>query len=209
MASTSVITTIVPPAGQAMEDPNLPLRVRADNASTTTDIQVDVGGRRYGLQGDFNPPTQWSGELRLSQSVAAADGYVPAVCVRKENPYPEAGRVNTVNAYVESLDLRSDQDLSYVLTVGGTLTGASFADPEGYDDGDVAVEYDTSATAISGQTRVAGPFGIDGDGNRNQRTVESGEGARIPVINGKPTCVLVSVATDATIDTWLRVRGQH
>lgn len=203
------VHTFVPDNGQAMEDPNQPIFAFVDSASTTTQVEVEVGGRRYDVQGRFRPPRRLTGQRREGQSVASADGYVPLVCVQRENPFPASGRQNSVNAFIapDETVIESNNDIDVVYTTGGTLTGASFADPDGYDDGDTALEFDTSATAISGQTRLAGPFRLDGGKEKKVGPVAA-KGETIPLVGTDPTCILGEVNSDSTVDTYLNVREE-
>lgn len=202
-----LVHRFVPADGQAMDDPNLPIFARVDNGSDTTNVELEVGGRRYDIQGSFKPPRRQTGARRQGQSVAAAGGFVPLICVRREDPFPESGRQNSINAFIEGNTIEATNDLDFVYTTGGTLTGASFSTASGYADADSALEYDTSATAISGQTRIAGPFRIEG-GKEKKTSASTTKGERIPLIGTDPTCLLGDVSSDSTVDTYLRVNEE-
>lgn len=124
-------------------DPNLPIRVEADNGTTTSDITVYVGGRQYSVYQKFNPSKRLNSERVLNVG-SIGTTFVPLISFRRKSNYL------SVAAKVEGYKLISDESLVYQVIIGGTLTGASFGTPTDLSASETAMEADISATAISG-----------------------------------------------------------
>lgn len=203
----NVVHTFVPSNGQAMEDPNQYIFAQVDNNTTTTDVEVEVGGRRYDIQGEFKPPTRKTHHRRTGLSVGTS--YVPVICVRKEDPFPEAGRQNSINAFLAAFvpNVATENINVVFATVDASdLTGASFVDPPDYADGDTALEYDISSTAVANYTVVAGSFPYAAGTNENKGSLGDDKQERIDLIRTDPTCALAKTdANTATVDATLRV----
>lgn len=206
-----VAHTFAPENGLAMEDPNLPIFASVDNGATTTDVEIEVGGRRYDIQGKFKPETRISGEYRIGQTVTASgDPVTPLVCMRREDPFPEAGRQNAVNVYIEGFGIETDEDLIvWFASVDdlADLTGESFGTPSQHSDGETAVESDKNSTAIANVEAVDGPWLRAGGDTGNRSRLTSEKGRRIPFVSTNPTCLVAIVpgGTDATVDSTVRV----
>jgi hypothetical protein len=205
-----VAHTFVPANGQAMEDPNQYIFARVDNGTTTTAVEIEVGGRRYDVQGKFKPPVRKTHARRTGVSVGTS--YTPVICVRKEDPFPEAGRQNSINAFFASFVPQvetEDITVVYAKVELADLTDANFVDPPDYDDGNTALEYDISSTAVSDFTILQGGFtfeaGATSGPNQGPKLGED-KTERVDIIRNTPTCALAKTdANTATVDATLRV----
>jgi hypothetical protein len=200
----------VPAAGQALEDPNLPIFAEVDNGNGTTNVELEVGGRRYDIQGKFRPPLRKTHARRTGVSVGTS--YTPIICVRKEDPFPESGRQNSVNAFFASFTPTvetEDITVVYAKVELADLTDANFVDPPDYDDGNTALEYDISSTAVSDFIILQGGFTFEaGGGGFFADPAKLGEDKteRVDIIRNTPTCALAKTdANTATVDATLRV----
>jgi hypothetical protein len=205
-----LVHSFVPANGQAMEDPNQYIFARVDNGATTTAVEIEVGGRRYDVQGKFKPPVRKTHARRTGVSVGTS--YTPIICVRKEDPFPESGRQNSINAFFASFVPQVEtEDITVVFAKVelADLTDANFVDPPDYDDGNTALEYDISSTAVSDFTILQGGFtfeaGATSGPNQGPKLGED-KTERVDIIRNTPTCALAKTdANTATVDATLRV----
>jgi hypothetical protein len=143
------------------------------------------------------------------------DSYTPVICVRKEEPFPETGRQNSVNAFFASFVPQvSTEDITvvYAKVDAGDLTGASFVDPPDYDDANTALEFDISSTAVSDFTILQGGFFFEAGAtsifNQNPALGED-KTERVDLIRTTPTCVLAKTDSGtADVDAILRVQEE-
>lgn len=197
-----------PATGQSFIDPNQPIRVRADNGTTTDNVEVQIGGRRYDIAGAGDPERRINGHYRIGQTVTASGNpLTPLVCVQREATFP-GSRVNTVPIWIFEISVDSDQDLILWFVINATLTGASFVDPPQQADAESAAVFDVSATAITASEATSGPYYIEGGANFFRDVVAQQERSlKIFLTDTEPVCVaaIVPGAADATVDTVLRV----
>lgn len=187
-------------------NPNLPLFARVDAGANADNVNLTVGGRRAGTQGqDFNDPRS-VGDFRATQTVGSADGLVPLICLKRESSFPTATDLNAVPVEVKSFGIATDQDLVARFVVDPDLTGASFGTPTDNVDGETAVVSDTSATALSSAKHVTAPFLVQGGSGNKQGPARSPEATNVPFIAEEPTCLAVDIlgGTDGTVTSTLQ-----
>ena len=132
-----------PFAQTSVKNPNLPLSVRLDSNGTTATTTAKVAGRQYSLLGKYTPIFRLNAAYRLSFNVNSLT-FIPIMSIRRKIGYLG----NSIKA-IEA-DLISGGQMVIQFRTGTTLTGASFTTPNDTDPNDTAVEYDTSATAVTG-----------------------------------------------------------
>lgn len=151
------IDRYAPSGSLSINTPNLPITAEIEGDSAG---ELFVGGRQYGVFGSINFRRRLTGELRTGQSVSTTLLPLVSARVRQTDPF------TSIPIQVEGVSLFTDASLDWVIILGGTLTDASWAISQ-FSGGDTSVEYDTSATAISGGEIIAGPAFVRGGGGSN------------------------------------------
>ena len=155
------IHSYAPNGAPSLNTPNLTPFVRVDNGGDASNISVRVGGRQYTVVGQYEPKTRLSSDFRGSVGTTTTTVIPLVSAVRKSGFADRAINLNRVQAVVTQ---------PHVLEVrfGGALTGASFRTPTNHQADETAMEYDISATAITGGDVVAQTL-ADGGGGTNAR----------------------------------------
>lgn len=131
------------------KDPNQPISVRIKNNGTASALNAMVGGRQYHIRGIYNPLFRISSQTREEQSFNTTD-FVPAVSIRQKS-----GDYKTISTKLAGLATLTSDDVLFQVRIFNDLTGAVWEDPTFSDSGnESAMEFDTSATAISGGIKV-------------------------------------------------------
>jgi len=175
---------------------NLPISVEitGDNAG-----EIYVGGRQYGVFGKLNLRRRISGELRTGQSVD--DTWTPLISarVRQTDPW------DSVPLQVAGVGLSSDSSIDWYIVVGGTLNGASWNVSQ-FSQGDSSVEFDTSATDITGGEIIAGPSFLTTGTTGNASGGEESEIPEQQVPVGEPVTLIARAraGNTATVRSSLR-----
>ena len=107
-------------------------------------------------------------------------------------------------AVMVTLTLKTDAAIDWIIVIGATLTGASWATSQFSPNDDTSTEFDLSATAYSGGEIVAGPNFVLGGGGSNV----GADSANIPAPDipvGEPaTLIARSHSGTATVRSALR-----
>lgn len=132
------------PSGDvSLRTPNLRLYAIVENGATASDFEVQVGGRQYSIVGTYVPKTRLSSDFR--GSVSTSTTVVPLVSAQRKTGFEDR---SVKLAQVSAIAGNANHLLE--VRLGGSLTGASFGTPTNHTAAETALEYDTSATAISG-----------------------------------------------------------
>lgn len=142
----------------SLGDPSIPLYVEALNTSNTSDISVSTASMGAYIQGK----TELIG-VRLSARAflnSITTTLLPVLTVR-QGSYFNSQAVRTFTKLLRmSCAVEHTKPMTIVIVENGTLTAASFSPLSSNS----AIEYDTSATAISGGTELfAMPLGKAGN----------------------------------------------
>lgn len=172
------------PEGVTFIDPNLPVVVKVDNGSTSDDIAVDIGGRKYDIHGSFIPETRKTITIVPLSSLNARRS---VFSVRKKEDFPEAGRENTVPVYLTHIEVSADA-VGFIRAYSvprGTITGTWVKPPEIIDVKETSIEVNTSIVDITGvATRhiSAGPIIVLG-ATPKKVVVPNVKGEKTPILN--------------------------
>ncbi len=112
--------------------------------------------------------------MRKQEDIADASSYVPMVSVQNKTDFKE------IFVQIRELAVIADADMELAVFLNGSLTGDSFGAPEDYTASEVATEWDTSATAISGGQKI---YGAIIDGANKSALTQSGL-PEMPLLNG-------------------------
>lgn len=188
----------------SIQDPNQKVRIVANNGTTTTNIQVDVGGRRYDVLGEFDSELRPTGDFRFATSVSAT-GVTPLVAMRKKSEFPSGEGRNTVNSYTWGFEVYSDTDVVFWVFTGGTING-TWDVPTNRTDAETSLQSNTNATTYTGGEPLLGPFIAKAStGFFNSRPGESfSKKLRIPLTGTEPVVIAATsssgtASVDATI----------
>lgn len=180
----------------SIEDPNLPISARVFG-----DCEIAVGGRQYGIYGRYEPSRRVVGASRQGVTVTSAST-VPLISFRIKD-----GIYESVSVKLEGVDIITTNDIIWSLRIDGALTGASFATPANHSASEVATEYDTSATAISGGEQIFLDLAGGGVGNQTSASRATLPQLDIPV-NSTVTLCATATGTDAAVTSILRDREE-
>lgn len=156
-ASGDQLITIDTSGGRAgavtVEQPDLPIFAEATNGI------MYVGGRQYGVYGRYNPQKRITCSEIVNKTGVTA--LAPIVSFRVKNTTQWRGvPISVLNGTV-----LATADSEYEIIIGGTLTGAVFADFADIDPNETALQVDTSATAISGGYKAYADLVLGGQGS--------------------------------------------
>lgn len=129
----------------SIRSPNLRVFVEVKNGgTTTTNLDVRLGGRQYAIVGKYEPRFRFTGDRRAGRSTSTT--VLPLISFLRKDAF------NDRSVKLESYSLlnNGNEDAYIEIRLGGTLTGASFGTPSNYTATETALESDTSATAITG-----------------------------------------------------------
>lgn len=180
----------------SISEPNLPLTVLIDSGTTGVQLDAFVGGRQFSTFGKEKPLSRFVGDYRLELANVNTT-FLPLVSFRERSGY------ENILVQLNRLTIFSSADLIYQIRVNGTLTGASFGNPDNFGTNEVATEWDTSATAITGGVTVKAGL-IDGS---NQSTVDRDNLPKRTIFEGDTytLCVRRVSGTNATVTAFFEV----
>lgn len=173
--------------GVTLQQPDLPIFCEVEGGSAY------VGGRQYGVFGRFRPQFRVSSNRAVVKTVS--NTLTPIVSMRIKSEQ----RWASVPVSLDGETIISTGNVEYIFVIGGVLTGASFADIEGIDPDETALEVDSSATAITGGYRAPGGLAVGGTGNRAGNPASALPDINVPV-GTVVTLAAVTLAPDATAD---------
>lgn len=186
------------------EDPNQPLSMRIKNNGTASAITAELAGRNFGIRGHNIPELRESGALRKAVAVGT-DDWVPLVSARHKN-----GTHETISTRLGGISILTNNDIEFRVIILGSLTGASFVNPELSDTGaESCMEYDISATALTGGISMTRPnIAIGGSGNRTDLLVADLPTLELPD-NQQVVCLAArALTTSATVTATLAIREE-
>lgn len=189
----------------SLQNPNLPIRARADNAGQATALEMFVAGRQFSILGDYNPDRRVTSQTR--ENVTVGDTVIPLVSLRRKAEFP-SGLNNHVSVKIRDFSLLTDNDLVYEVRTGAALTGASAQTPTNHDAANTALEADISATAISGGDVLYSDLAKGGTGNKPDITKDD---FRFDFRDTEWVSLCArkrSGATDASVTATLRAREE-
>lgn len=129
--------------GVSIYSPNLRVHTEVLNNATTSDLQMEVGGRQYSIIGQYIPKFRFIGDFR--SSVATSTTLEPLISYRRKTAF------NDRSIKILGFDaLVTTEPVIIQIYIDPTLTGASFGNPTDATASETAVESDTSSTAMSG-----------------------------------------------------------
>ena len=145
-----------PSGAVAVNEPNLPLRVRVDNGDSTDALSVYVAGRKYEVSGNFLPNRRITSVFREGMTL---DGtWRPVLSVRAKSGFAPR------SIKLDGLDFISELNFTYEIWIAPNLTGAVWGTPDRTDAAETAIERDLSATARTGGNRAFAGLGSGGGG---------------------------------------------
>lgn len=157
------------------EIPKLPLRQHVDNGTTGGDLELFVGGRHFAVKGRYDPNRRQTPGFSADRTVGST-GWTPLASFSKKSDRKWRAR----SIKVSGLGVLTTENIDIAIILGGTLTGASWGDPPDVNPDETAMQFDQSATAISGGTAIDGTVGQGGSGNRANLAGIRGLGVDIP-----------------------------
>jgi len=128
----------------SIKTPNLPLTVEINNGGFASSNYVYVSGRQYSIVGRNIPTRRTNGTYVANVTINSLNTFVPVMSIRKKTGY-YGNRVE-----ITSADFVTSTPQLIQLRIGGTLTNANYRPLPNQINTETAVEYDTSASAISG-----------------------------------------------------------
>lgn len=155
-------------------NPKLPIRADVDNGTTTTDVDLFVVGRQFGVLGRYNPNRRVTAEERLGVNTSTTT--IPLVSFRKKNNRQD----EAISVKVNGVAISTDTNSLWEIIIGGSLTNESFGSVTRVADSETSLEVDTSATAISGGTAIDKGLAVGGQGSSSSLAGIRGLGLDIP-----------------------------
>lgn len=203
---SKVVHRFNPSGTNSIADPNLPIRAYVDNGSTSTDIDLYVGGRQFSVFTTYSPNRRVNGEYRLDQSIGASTAFVPTVSFRRKTDAKSKG----VSVKVAGVGIITDQDIVWELRLASSLTSASFGTPTDVTATETAVETDTSATALTGGEFLGGGLlSASGSGSKSKGSSEVEVVVDLPNSDSVTLCIRpVDATTSPTVSVFLRWREE-
>lgn len=186
-----------------LTNPNLHVGGRV-GGSSTDDFSLYIGGRKFTTIGDLDPVTRFTPQSRATVTVDNS-GLQPLISFRNKG-----GKWRGIQIATEGIDLNvASADAEVIVLFGGTLTTPTWISPTYVSSEETAVEFDVSASAVTGGQAVAG-FIVPAGTNR------SPEGINLSLPNLKVTnsvygstiCTIAAVSlevTDADITPQVKV----
>lgn len=132
-----------PSSGFVLEQPDLPVFCEA------TGGVLNIGGRQFGVLGRYRPNFRVTGGIGAKSSIGTTFVPIASFKVKAGSQY------QGVPIKISGADLLTLNDADLAIVIGGTLTGADWVDVPGVDASETALEFDNTATAISGGYRTS------------------------------------------------------
>lgn len=140
--------SLTPPGGGTMiADPNQPIAVEVTNGSTSSNVDVFIGGRQFSILGPYDPELRTPSEIRTNFTITSSTS-TPVIAVRLRDTF--RGRPNSIRAGIFSFSMLTDVDCLVELWQGSTVSGGAWGAPTGWTTSDSGVDTNTSMTSFSG-----------------------------------------------------------
>lgn len=135
--------------GPSIFQPNQPLTVEIDANGSTSNLDVFLGGRQVSVLGGVGKlPSRTVSEELYNYTLTASEGeWEPVIAIRKKELF--RGFQNPVNVFGKALSYRTDQDVSFRLTLNGDITSTSWNQPTDYPTNESAVEVAYASDSLS------------------------------------------------------------
>ena len=186
----------------SIANPNQHIRVELDNDGTADAWNVDIGGRQYSVIGQYRPVFRNTGDFRVSQSVGTT--FVPLIACKRRGSqfYGYSCKIEGFEVLVET------NDLIIQLRQNATVSGGTFAVATDHSSGESIMDFNTTASAVTGGEPVwvsAAPAG-----QKNQSTLPTGNQAIELEIPDDQIVVLCAraVSGTSTVDAVLRIKEE-
>lgn len=185
--------------GNTFVDANLPIRVKTNNGSTASNVIVDIGGRKFDVQGQFAPEIRHTNELATITNLSDRRS---VLAFRKKDNFPDNGRINSVPMYFTGWE--ADIDVNGIIRVytveRGTLSN-NWTSPDGINtSSETGVEVNTTLndiTAAISKEILRGPYLISG-GNKKTQSLSKEKGLRTPIPNSDEVVIEFEPSVSAT-----------
>lgn len=145
----------------SISEPNLPISIEVNSGTTGVELDAYIAGRQFSTYGKETPVERSVGDYRIEQS-GVSTTLVPTVSFKEKEGF------KNILVTLSNISFLSDSDMVYEIRVNADLTGADFGIPDGYLDSEVATQWDTSATAMTGGESIK--VGLIEGGNRTNLT---------------------------------------
>lgn len=189
--------------------PARPFRIELTNtgsvgSSTTLDITCITALKES--TADILAPYVFSASNQVTKITVAATA-LPVLSIRPKLTFN--GITNRVQIKVSDFDFLSVQDIAFIrILINATLTGASFTSV----NANSAVEFDTSATAVSGGTSIYETYVVGGGKGGSQILTDIGDQTYLGLdIAGavQDTLTVTAVRVNASTDTLAAIRWEE
>lgn len=198
--TVQVLTLEASGGNPIVSDPNLPINIRVKNGSNGRDILAYVYGRQFSILGRYQPNRRITGDFRLSQSVGTT--FVPLVTFQQKADY------TSVSVKTAGVDLIvSNASIIYEIRVGATLTGASYAAPSNIPATETALEFDTSATALTNGQKIYSGVAASGTGAQVSGSSSDIPDIELPAVTPITLCAR-AISGTATVTSVFRAREE-
>lgn len=135
----------------SINNPTLPLSLHSENTGNTTNLTIKSSSMAAFTEGQFDNPGLITDVDVEGISYLTASGEVPILSIRSRTTYQSV--TNRVVSQGVDIGVSADgtKPAIFRMYVNGALTGASFSD---VNTNNSVLESDTSATAITGGTKI-------------------------------------------------------
>lgn len=192
--------------GTSLVDPNMPIFIETSGASGTI---AEVGGRRYDIIGEYDPPVRITGKTRSGLFTGANSAWNAPIAFRRKATFPTSGRENSVTVYLADYFAAADKDIEINFFSKGEV-GGTWEPPTWVRSVETAVEMNVGITSlnINSTYHRAGPFLIHAAGSNKSDFGNSGQkGIRVPLVGGDSLIMAVraTAANTAEYDVAMRL----
>lgn len=197
--------TINVPEQVSVTDPNQPLTAEALNGSSSdTSFKVYLGGRQFSyVDGDSEPNLRRT-PIEVTSQTITSTSYTPVMSLRKKTTFN--GRDNSVNAFLNGLQITTDNPVYIMVDYGGSSSGGSWVTPVDVNSDETAIEVNTTITGATPYTALDKVV----VGSEKNRQITSVRQERLPL--GQDTEIVIyarkTSATDAIIGMILDVEEE-
>jgi hypothetical protein len=167
----------------SVSDPNLPIKVKVDNGSSTDDNRIRVGGRQYSVFGERSAEARTTSEHVSGISVDET-AWTFVQSWRRKTPAESNAKLNFA-----SFDTIQTGDTRYAIVINANISGTSYGTPDLTNSDETLLEVST-AGSFDGlgdgtslfQTMAAGGGGQKGAGGSAELNVNFGQQAEITLL---------------------------
>lgn len=145
----------------SVSDPNLPIKARVDNGSSTDDNRIRVGGRQFSVFGERSSEARSTSQHVNTVSVDET-AWTFLQSWRRKTPAQANAKLN-----VDSFDTIQTGDTRYAVLINPNISGTNYGTPELTDPDETLIEVST-----------VGSFDGLGNGTKIYETMAAGGGGR-------------------------------